>query len=278
MSRKGNHVSDVLAEVFRRGGMKRAVKRAEAVLLWPQVVGPEVAKFTEAKVLRDGVLFVETSDSETSMHLMLQRQRFIDVYQGKFAVKELRDIQFRVGRPRRKDEPVRPTADPPQVDAAALSRLARNLGDLPETLVQPAIHAAKALLVAQQQKLAAGWLPCPICKTLTDTQALCITCQRYRAEPRVKRAAEELSTDPDRLTPLLSEDERLVAIHLAKDRLSTQIVELLPQVLANPGSKAVLESAALCYVALHHHKALAAVSDEDLLVLDSRVLRIMGRW
>ena len=46
-----NHVSDVLAEVFKRGGMKRAVRRAEAVLLWRQVVGPEVAKFTEAKSL-----------------------------------------------------------------------------------------------------------------------------------------------------------------------------------------------------------------------------------
>ena len=52
--RGGGHVSEVLAEVFRRGGMKRAVKRAEAVLLWPQVVGSEVARFTEAKALQDG--------------------------------------------------------------------------------------------------------------------------------------------------------------------------------------------------------------------------------
>ena len=86
MKGKGSHVSDVLAEVFKRGGMKRAVKRAEAVLLWSQVVGPEVAKFTEAKSLQDGVLFVEVTDSETAMHLSLQRQRFIDVYRGKFEV------------------------------------------------------------------------------------------------------------------------------------------------------------------------------------------------
>ena len=31
------HVSELLAEVFRRAGMKRNLKRAEAVLLWPRV-------------------------------------------------------------------------------------------------------------------------------------------------------------------------------------------------------------------------------------------------
>ena len=61
------HVSELLGEFFRRSGLKRAVRRAEAVLLWPQVAGAEVARFTEARVLRDGVLYVDVSDSETAM-------------------------------------------------------------------------------------------------------------------------------------------------------------------------------------------------------------------
>ena len=74
------HVSELLAEVFRRGGLKRGVRRAEAVLLWRRLVGPELAAFSAAKVLRDGVLYVNVSDSETAMHLSLERQRFITSY------------------------------------------------------------------------------------------------------------------------------------------------------------------------------------------------------
>lgn len=82
-------VADLLAEVFKKGGLRRGVRRAEAVLLWPQVVGPEVAKFTEAKTLQDGVLIVEVPDSETAMHLSFQRQKFLHVYRAKFGVRDI---------------------------------------------------------------------------------------------------------------------------------------------------------------------------------------------
>ena len=78
------NVADLLAEAFKRGGLRRGVKRAEAVLLWPQVVGAALAKFTEAKSLQDGVLYVEVADSETAMHLSFQRAKFVNVYAAKF--------------------------------------------------------------------------------------------------------------------------------------------------------------------------------------------------
>src|SRR5690554_4697886 len=62
-------VSVVLDEVFRRGGMKRSLKRAQVVVLWTRVAGRELSRFTRARAFRDGVLFVDTSDSETAMHL-----------------------------------------------------------------------------------------------------------------------------------------------------------------------------------------------------------------
>ncbi len=272
-----SHVSDVLAEVFKRGGMKRQVQRAEAVLLWRQVAGAEVARFTEAKTLQDGILFVEVSDSETGMHLMLQRQRFLDVYHAKFQVREVRDIRFRVGRPTR-PEAEAPEAKPVQVDSKALANLARNVSELPEHLAKPTLQAARALLAYREKRRAEGWEPCPLCGAMTARATLCESCQRYAEDVRVERAAGLLSVEPQAETPLLSEDERAVAVHLAKTRLLDRLRELLPQVLADPTHKLELEAVARCYVAHELGKTLEAVEDADLDVLEQRVARALGRW
>jgi hypothetical protein len=273
-----NHVSEILAEVFKRSGMKRAVKRAEAVLLWPQVAGPEVSKFTEAKSLKDGVLWVEVPDSETSMHLMLQRRRFLDVYQGKFGVSEVQEIRFRVGRPSLPPKSAAPPAKAAQVDPLALAKFARTLSSLPEPLVEPAMQAAKALLLYREQRLTEGWRHCPLCEALTPKEGLCDTCLRYAEDPKVKRASQRLAVDPQAPTPLLSDEERAVAIHLAEAYLLSTLHTLLPHVLADASYKLELATVARCYVAHKLGKPLDAVDEADFDILDSRVARALGRW
>jgi len=258
--------------------MRRAVRRAQAVLLWPQVVGVEVARFTTAKVLRDGVLFVEVSDSETSMHLMLQRQKFLNVYRAKFGVREVREIRFQVGR-----QPNKPEAPPPapvKVEAQDLSRLAKNLGilRLPEKLAGPAMRAGKAMLAYQARKRAEGWRPCRLCGVLTDSEELCITCQRYAESTKVQRASRSLAISPEEATPHLSPDERKVAVYLAEAYLEALLPELLPQVLAEPTFKSHLERISRCLLALRLGKATALISEDDLDLLDHRVARALGRW
>ena len=272
-------VSDLLAEVFRRGGMKRGVKRAEAVLLWPQVVGPKVAKFTEAKTLQDGVLYVDVPDSETGMHLSFQRQKFISVYQGKFGVKDVKDVRFRTGRRPLLEEapPPKPT---PQADPKALADLARSVSqaELSDELTKSAMQAAKAMLAWRAAREAEGWVPCVVCGSLTPTRGLCTTCQRYSEMRQVQAASRALAVSPGKATPFLSEDERAVAVYRAKAYLTEKLQELLPQVLADPALKPHLESAARCYLAHLLAKPLADVSDDDLSRLDPRIARALGRW
>jgi hypothetical protein len=278
MAGRTRPAADLIAEVFRRGGMKRGVKRAESVLLWPQVAGPELTRFTQARSLQDGVLIVEVPDSETAMHLTLQRQRFLDVYRAKFGVKEIRDVRFRVGY-----RPVRPAPervpDAP-VDPKELARLARVLGELelPDELARPTMRAARSMLAYRARRLAEGWRPCPICEALTADGRACDACARYALEPRVERATETLCAQPDAPTPLLSEEERLVAIHRAKARLKERMAELLPQVLAEPDLRPQLERAAVCYVALERGCSPDDVSEDDLDGVDARVARALGRW
>ena len=54
---------------------------------------------------------------------------------------------------------------------------------------------------------------------------------------------------PEQPTPLLSDDERAVAVYQARAYLTEKLQELLPQVLADPAYKPHLEFAARCYLA-----------------------------
>jgi len=271
-------MSALLAEVFRRGGMKRAVKRANAVLLWPQVVGLEVAKFTNAKVLRDGVLYVDVSDSETSMHLMMQRQKFIDVYRAKYKLKELRDINFVVGRikeleiPQKEPEPV--------IDNRELANIAKDLAklNLPDDLAKPAIETAKRILANKARQEAKGWKECLVCEVLTDSTGLCTVCQRYAESVRVQREANKLTMQVSLQTPALTAEERLVAIYLATNKLQERMQELLPLVLLDSKYRLELEQTSRRYLAHKLSKPIEDISDIDFDSLDHRITRALGRW
>ena len=275
-----DHVRDVLAEIFRRGGMKRAVRRAEAVLLWPQAVGANVARFSEAKTLRDGVLIVEVPDSETAMHLPMQRERVLRSYRDRLGVKELREIRFVVGRPEYRGDAQKPEAPDPPPDPAAVTELSRELGglDLPEPVAEPALAAGKALLALRERRAREGWKPCPLCGAMTPPGDLCDTCRRYRREPRVLAAAARLVMDPAAETPHASAEERAVAVHLARRSIDDMLLELLPQVLAEPGLRPQLEQVAVRSLALDLGKETDEITEDDYHHLDSRVARALGRW
>ncbi|MDZ7705914.1 MAG: DUF721 domain-containing protein [Trueperaceae bacterium] len=280
MSKRPQNVSNLLAEVFSRRGIKRGIRRAEAVLLWPQVVGREATKFSKAASFRDGILLVDVPDGETATHLGMQRQKFLDVYHVRFGIKELQDIRFRTVT--RVAAPAPAEARLPEVpaDPKALARIARQLSTkaLPDDLAGTTMAAARALLSRRARLYAAGHRPCPTCEVMTEHTPLCPTCTRYTRDPLVRRAAEQLSVAPDAAPPNLGEDERAVARYLAVEQLKDTLGELLPQVLGSPALKPQLESAARCFLAHTLNKPLGEIDDDDLGWLEPRIARVLGRW
>ena len=96
---RDGHVRRWLDAALRRGGWVRGVRRAEAVVAWPRIVGADVARFATAVAYQQGTLVVEVADAETSLHLGLQRQRILDAYRERLGDPPVRDLRFRVGRP-----------------------------------------------------------------------------------------------------------------------------------------------------------------------------------
>lgn len=292
------HVRDVIDVVLRRSGWVRGVRRAEAVLSWPRVVGVDVARFATAVAFQNGTLIVEVPDAETAMHLGFQRQHILDAYRARLGNETVRDVRFRVGRMPTSAAP--PPADaPPPPDPAELALLAHAWAELPDDLAAAAGAAGRSLASLRARRRALGWRPCDICGCLTDpvgppsapvggrpgpaAQPLrCGTCRRQAELPKVRDAAERLALAPGEATPALTDDERLVARRLAEARAHARITDLLPRALAEPRLASALDVAVRCAVALHRGVDLAEVPDLDDIDaardgVDQRALRALGR-
>jgi hypothetical protein len=274
-------VSGLLAKVFQRKGMKRAIRRAEVVLMWPQIAGPDLAQFTKGRSLKDGILYVDVPDSETAMHLSLQRERFLEAYRNRFNVHEIRDLRFRPGRGALQDlaEEQQPDTSEVAVDPMALHQLAQRLDklNLPKELTGPAMQAARSMLTHRTRREAEGWTPCFLCDSLAKTPGMCDTCQRYAGQVRVKRASRTLTVYPDAPVPELSSEECTVARYLARTTLLEQLNELLPQALTDPSIRTHLEMAARCFLALQLDKPLAEISTDDFNQLPLRLAQVFGQ-
>lgn len=269
-------VAHVLAELFRRGGMKRSVRRAQVVVFWPRIAGPGLSRFTRASTFRDGILFVETTDSETAMHLGLQRERFLKAFSDA-GFTGIRDIRFRPGRIEDETAPVKPAVSQP--DSADLLPLQHSLGelDLPENVAAGALQAAAGIALARTRRRQQGWQPCVICGALSEGAGLCLTCQRYADEPGTQRAARQLVAEPEARTAWLTAEQRAVAAWLAASSVDRLMLQLLPQVLADQRLLPQLELLAGNWLVLSLGTPARELSDSDWLELPERIARVLGR-
>lgn len=303
-------VGELLNELFRRKGMKRSLKRAEAVLLWSRVVGADVAKFSTARTMQDGVLIVDVSDSETAMHLSMQRRRFLAVYRDTYGVTDVKDVRFQVGRLRggagrgpssgsgAGDAPSPERKADPQ-ELAAMVRQLDSLG-LAEEVAAAALKAGRSLLSLRAERLANGFAVCPTCGAvhegtllpltpreeelqvlrkdhpdLPDRQ-LCLSCRRSTREPRVLAAARAVAHTPGADTPGLGEDERAVAARLAGSYLDAALKDLVPRAMAEASLRPHVVHAAARRAALAADKTVGQVVDDDLRLIDERVGRYLN--
>ncbi len=249
------HVTAWLDAAMRRGGWVRGVRRAEAVLAWPRIVGDDVARFATAVAFQNGTLIVEVADAETAMHLGLQRHRILEAYRGRLPEPTVRDLRFRVGRVAPAEAPAPPPPPPPDPDE--LRQLEQAALGLPDELVPAAAATGRALAGLRARRRAAGWRPCDVCGALTepdpapDGATRCATCRRQASLQKVADAAARLAVAPGSATPALTDDERRVALWLARGRVRALIQDLLPRALADTTQLAALEAAVRCAVALH---------------------------
>lgn len=286
MSQQPEHIGSYIDKAFAKNGIKRVIKRAKVVVEWPKVVGKDVAKFSRAKSFRDGVLIVEVTDNETATHLTLQRQHFLDSYREKFAVKDIKDIRFRVGvlpLPINSKPTMSQPKDPIAIDEKELLSFNQQISklNLSNDLTKTIFGIAQILLRRKAEQQVLGWQPCEVCGILVEPKKrlekrLCSSCQQLSDFPAVKEAITKLTVNPEAYLPFLTQDSFLVARYFAKQRLKEQMQELFPFAIANPDHLGQLRQAAYCYLAHYLEKPLEEIELTDYVYLEANIARILS--
>src|SRR5438105_14196466 len=71
-------VGEALPRALKSLGISRRTREAQALWLWPQLMGPELSREARALMLRGGTLWVTASSTPLAHQLYLERSGLID--------------------------------------------------------------------------------------------------------------------------------------------------------------------------------------------------------
>ncbi len=92
-------LGNILNDVLQQYGLTQRLKEFQIVEAWPEVVGEQIAKVTQAREVRDGRLYVEVSNSERASsawrnELFFMKADIIQKMNRKIGQNIVHDIMF----------------------------------------------------------------------------------------------------------------------------------------------------------------------------------------
>jgi hypothetical protein len=88
-------VGEALPRALKSLGISRRSREAQAIWLWPQLVGPHLARETRALKLTGGTLWVTASSTPLAHQLHLERSGLIERLNLMIGTEAVREIRFR---------------------------------------------------------------------------------------------------------------------------------------------------------------------------------------
>ncbi len=92
-------LSEALPRALKGLGIARRTREAQALWLWPQIVGSHLARETAALHLSGGTLWVSASSAPLAHQLHLERQRLIERLNERIGARVISDIRFKQAGP-----------------------------------------------------------------------------------------------------------------------------------------------------------------------------------
>jgi predicted nucleic acid-binding Zn ribbon protein len=92
-------IGAALPKALKSLGISRRTREAQALWLWPQLVGGHLAHETHAFKLTGGTLWVTASSPALAHQLHLERSILIDRINEQIGVPAVREIRFRQAGP-----------------------------------------------------------------------------------------------------------------------------------------------------------------------------------
>ena len=88
-------LGEALPRALKSLGISRRTREAQALWLWPQVIGPHLARESRALKLTGGTLLVSASSPALAHQLHLERTMLIERLNDAIGVTAVREIRFR---------------------------------------------------------------------------------------------------------------------------------------------------------------------------------------
>jgi predicted nucleic acid-binding Zn ribbon protein len=267
----------LLGETLAKRGLKLGVNRARSVLMWPKVVGPELARITRARNQHGATLFVEARDSAQAHHLTMQRHHVLARLQIAMGDESVTELRFVVGTLPPEAVVVLQDALPPP-DRVRARELAQ---DVPDHLKGAAVRAAEAITRARKWREQQGYSPCPVCGEATPDQP-CRACTLTLQDPAVRRASPLLARDPRLLVTLpetLGDSGTRAARHLALEVLRDQMELLALECVRSGGEvfyREYLGEQARLFLAISLRRTQAPLTRANMKLLPERVQQVLA--
>ena len=113
-----NPLGRVLEEALRKLDLSDAAWEARAVMLWPEIVGPQMGKASEARSIQAGTLLVVARSSAWNQEISFQKSIILRRYKEKLGKEFIKDLRVSIGA-------VRGVVEKPGGDAPSEAELSR---------------------------------------------------------------------------------------------------------------------------------------------------------
>ena len=88
-------IGDILKQFTKNSNLDAKIFEQKILTLWPEILGDEMASYTERIFLKNGVLYVKISSSVLRNELFMCRSKIIFALNEKLGAKAIHEIIFR---------------------------------------------------------------------------------------------------------------------------------------------------------------------------------------
>jgi hypothetical protein len=286
----------VLDRMVERKGWKRSFDKMRILGAWDEAVGHQLARTTKAvefrkdRESRETTMLIRVQDNTAANFFSLNTPLYLAKLREVLGEAAPQRLQFTVGalEKQKNEKPFKP----PRLSSAEKNRIAQSLGHVPENLRQAVQAAAEALSATRLERQKLGFVPCPICQTLTERPEPCPHCRVLLRDPNTQRQKILLVRNPDLLQNLEPDEQTACAKHLALEYLLEQLHTLAQQTLHSMGQPTLhsmgqptlhqapemryyLELTAKAYLALLLGRELASIAVKDWRNLPTQVRGVL---
>lgn len=195
----GTDLKQVLERSLANLGVRRGLKEMMAMLAWPTIVGPELAKRTSPRQVQGGILFVATAGPAWSQQLSLMRPTLLERLNNHLGERIVTDIRFSVGLGGRAATETAAAHGPdgqPEADVAVSPAVTEAAELAPEEFrdLMLRLGQAQSRIAAHRANVAAPL--CRVCGQPTGGDDLCPVCRGDETRERRLQVRAALAQNP----------------------------------------------------------------------------------